>query len=461
MYILHTFACLLQLLHLTIAESKQPLRCTYYINNIEEHCTSQQKQTIFDDNSMQHRSESNHTCNNDRICRTTFNISRFRFQSFAETMHHVVAKMVDDCCGRCAKTSVVNYLTETSKVYHDSESFSNIVYPVFGKSSSRQLYNYNFIPIFEVHSAYYLSLKISKQVMLENLVIGCIKMWPLFASCLLLTMISGFIIWIMEMRINTTEFPRSFPVGLFEGFWWGFVSMTTVGYGDKTPKSIPGRLFAVLWIMIGITFCSVFTASLTTALLNARAMTDSQMAGKEVGVLKHRLEDITMVVQHGGILREVEYNKTVNGIIELIKRLESNVIQGFLLNKNTYEYFSQILKKKKYKKLKDGLRNINIVKTEKLFRGESLSFGMLVKNIEDYKYFVKYFINNRLQLEACNAIKSNYERAEFELDNSFSSGAGLIYVFIYCLVGVLVVIISFGIIYEVSRRYDVRRVNVK
>ena len=27
--------------------------------------------------------------------------------------------------------------------------------------------------------------------------------------------------------------------------------MTTVGYGDKSPKSFWGRLFAMLWILIG------------------------------------------------------------------------------------------------------------------------------------------------------------------------------------------------------------------
>lgn len=30
--------------------------------------------------------------------------------------------------------------------------------------------------------------------------------------------------------MNTEEFPRSFLRGFFEGFWWSFVSMTTVGY---------------------------------------------------------------------------------------------------------------------------------------------------------------------------------------------------------------------------------------
>ena len=37
-------------------------------------------------------------------------------------------------------------------------------------------------------------------------------------------------------------------------------------YGDRCPKSIAGRLFAVVWILTGICMCSIFTAMLTTSL---------------------------------------------------------------------------------------------------------------------------------------------------------------------------------------------------
>ena len=38
--------------------------------------------------------------------------------------------------------------------------------------------------------------------------------------------------------------------------------MTTVGYGDKAPKRIPGRLFAVVWILVGITITSMYIGGL-------------------------------------------------------------------------------------------------------------------------------------------------------------------------------------------------------
>jgi len=47
-------------------------------------------------------------------------------------------------------------------------------------------------------------------------------------------------------------------------FWWAIVTMTTVGYGDFTPKTLPGRLFAVLVMFAGISLVSLLTATISS-----------------------------------------------------------------------------------------------------------------------------------------------------------------------------------------------------
>ena len=55
-------------------------------------------------------------------------------------------------------------------------------------------------------------------------------------------------------------------------------------YGDKCPKSILARLFAVGWILIGITLCSMFTASLTTAITTSTTYVPRAIKGKMVNI---------------------------------------------------------------------------------------------------------------------------------------------------------------------------------
>ena len=49
---------------------------------------------------------------------------------------------------------------------------------------------------------------------------------------------------------------------MFQGFWWSVVSMTTVGYGDKTPRTVVGRFLGIVRIFTGITVCGILTAML-------------------------------------------------------------------------------------------------------------------------------------------------------------------------------------------------------
>jgi hypothetical protein len=46
-----------------------------------------------------------------------------------------------------------------------------------------------------------------------------------------------------------------------EGVYWAVVTMTTVGYGDKTPKSHLGRTLAVVWMVGSLILVSLLTTN--------------------------------------------------------------------------------------------------------------------------------------------------------------------------------------------------------
>ncbi|MCP3950875.1 MAG: transporter substrate-binding domain-containing protein [Desulfobacterales bacterium] len=116
-------------------------------------------------------------------------------------------------------------------------------------------------------------------------------------------------IWFLE-RSDTD--PKSFPVaykrGIADAYWWAIVTMTTVGYGDKCPKKVIGRIIASVWMIIGIIWFAAFTATLTSSLTinrighgDIKGLTD--LNSKRVAVIKGttsenflRYHDVTVMV---------------------------------------------------------------------------------------------------------------------------------------------------------------------
>ncbi len=76
----------------------------------------------------------------------------------------------------------------------------------------------------------------------------------------------GVLVWAFEHRRNPDQFGGSKAQGIFTGFWWAMVTMTTVGYGDAAPRSVPGRVLGMLWMLTALIVVSFFTASITSAL---------------------------------------------------------------------------------------------------------------------------------------------------------------------------------------------------
>ena len=57
------------------------------------------------------------------------------------------------------------------------------------------------------------------------------------------------------------------------GMWWSLQTVTTVGYGDVTPESVPGRFVGALVMLQGIAFLAIITAAITSTFV-ARAQAE-------------------------------------------------------------------------------------------------------------------------------------------------------------------------------------------
>lgn len=89
--------------------------------------------------------------------------------------------------------------------------------------------------------------------------------WVLFLLLGLL-LFWGVLVWIFERHENSDEFGGSATEGIGSGFWWAAVTMTTVGYGDKSPRTLGGRIIGFIWMFTAIIVISFFTASIASSL---------------------------------------------------------------------------------------------------------------------------------------------------------------------------------------------------
>jgi voltage-gated potassium channel Kch len=71
------------------------------------------------------------------------------------------------------------------------------------------------------------------------------------------------------------------------GMWWAIQTVTTVGYGDVTPRDPNGRIVATFVMFEGIAFLSIVTASITSTFVE-RANRDRE---KTESLYEQRLEE--------------------------------------------------------------------------------------------------------------------------------------------------------------------------
>jgi voltage-gated potassium channel len=64
---------------------------------------------------------------------------------------------------------------------------------------------------------------------------------------------------------------------IWVGMWWALQTVTTVGYGDVTPKNPSGRFVAILVMLQGIAFLAITTAAITSTFV-ARATKERESA---------------------------------------------------------------------------------------------------------------------------------------------------------------------------------------
>ena len=94
--------------------------------------------------------------------------------------------------------------------------------------------------------------------------------WRLLAGLILLTVLVGHVLWWCERGVNEKSFPRDWRRGVWEGTWWGISTLIASGCDDKHVDTVPGRILATAWMLVGTVLIALFTGSIAATLTAER-----------------------------------------------------------------------------------------------------------------------------------------------------------------------------------------------
>jgi ABC-type amino acid transport substrate-binding protein len=84
-----------------------------------------------------------------------------------------------------------------------------------------------------------------------------------------LAFMAGALIWLFERGANES-FGGGTARGITSGVWWSTNTMTQRASGGAAPATLPGRIVAVVWMVVSVIAIAVFTAGITSALTTKR-----------------------------------------------------------------------------------------------------------------------------------------------------------------------------------------------
>lgn len=156
-----------------------------------------------------------------------------------------------------------------------------------------------------------------------------------FLILFLIILFFGLLIWLFERKKNPEEFRKN-NKGIWDGLWWSAVTLTTVGYGDKAPKTKFGKLAALGLMLIGLLFISGLTASIASSLtvnrLSDNIKNFNEFKERSVGTINgsssydflrvHFFKDIS------------QYSNVVSGL----KALDNKEIDAFIYDEPILKY---------------------------------------------------------------------------------------------------------------------------
>lgn len=152
---------------------------------------------------------------------------------------------------------------------------------------------------------------------------------------LLIIFLFGLTGWYFERRENDAQF-RPNARGIWDGIWWSAVTLTTVGYGDKAPKTRMGKIAALILMFGGLLFISGLTASI------ASSLTITQLNSNPDGFNEFKERPVGTIGKSGAyqFLQEHFFKqvKSYDGVVPGLNALKQGDVEAFMYDEPILKY---------------------------------------------------------------------------------------------------------------------------
>lgn len=152
---------------------------------------------------------------------------------------------------------------------------------------------------------------------------------------LLIIFLFGLVGWYFERKENEEHFRKGYR-GIWDGIWWSAVTLTTVGYGDKAPKTRMGKIAALVLMFGGLLFISGLTASIASSLtvnqLNSSPDGFNEFKERPIGTITN---SSTSQFLKGHFFKDV---KVYDGVVNGLAGLDAGEVSAFMYDEPILKY---------------------------------------------------------------------------------------------------------------------------
>ncbi|XP_065669709.1 uncharacterized protein LOC105850908 isoform X4 [Hydra vulgaris] len=157
---------------------------------------------------------------------------------------------------------------------------------------------------------------------INKMLIGVLNVWPVLLISYAIASIFGIVIWFTDQFSNPEQFSKGSSLrGPLSGFWFTFVTMTTIGYGDLSPRSVLSRTFAMVWFLTGLILNGIIIAFIVTNLTTLSSSKEYMLYNTKVAALNNSLE-LKLAITNNAEVSQVRYAS----ILSMLEDLQNKVV---------------------------------------------------------------------------------------------------------------------------------------